>query len=321
MNIEYHYPHELHQLLVDTIPLLCRSKKDLLIFFAGAGVKGPIMNNLALRIRENRDSIHKYEMTRMIITWLNEQGEQALRERREVLRRIAEWEDFSTCWPDDQLKAQGLVTQIQRLVNVKDSFTRMNLEREEAERKARQVVNEARVRDIEEHKNRLSSLKKQLYSLFDTANAQKRGKDLENILNNLFKVYDILIREAFILKGDDNEGIIEQIDGVIEIDGTPYLVEMKWWQKPIGKGEIAQHLVRLYQRGDGRGIFISASGYTEPALIDCKEALQQRVIVLCELREIIRLLEEESSLIDLLKAKIRAAMIDKKPLFYLADFQ
>jgi len=38
MNIIHHYPPELFNLLVDTIPLLFRSKMDVVIFFLGAGV-------------------------------------------------------------------------------------------------------------------------------------------------------------------------------------------------------------------------------------------------------------------------------------------
>jgi len=44
------------------------------------------------------------------------------------------------------------------------------------------------------------------------------------------------------LKGDEGQGIIEQIDGAVEIDGVLYLVEMKWWDKPIGRPEIARIL-------------------------------------------------------------------------------
>ncbi|HVO60793.1 MAG TPA: hypothetical protein VMT53_07645 [Terriglobales bacterium] len=38
MDIVFHYPPELTQLLIQTIPLLCPSKKDVLSFFKGAGV-------------------------------------------------------------------------------------------------------------------------------------------------------------------------------------------------------------------------------------------------------------------------------------------
>lgn len=137
MKIIYHYPPELLQLLVDTIPLLCRSKKDVLLFFRGAGVSHSLTEDLWKCVETNRRSISKYEIVRTVLTKLNDRGESALRERRVILKRVVEFEDFSTCWPDDHLKAKGLVSEIQRVVNVKDSFTRMHQERE-SERLKRQ---------------------------------------------------------------------------------------------------------------------------------------------------------------------------------------
>ncbi|HTV55549.1 MAG TPA: hypothetical protein VMI06_11620, partial [Terriglobia bacterium] len=46
VDIVFHYPPELTQLLVNTIPLLCPSKRDVLTFFRGAGVAGPILSDL-----------------------------------------------------------------------------------------------------------------------------------------------------------------------------------------------------------------------------------------------------------------------------------
>jgi len=111
VGIVYHYSPELLQLLIDTIPRLCKSKKDVAVFFKGAGVDGPVLTTLAARIR-NEPNISKYEIAQTMLVALNEQGEASLRERREILKRVTQWEDFSTSWPDDQLKARGLVAQI-----------------------------------------------------------------------------------------------------------------------------------------------------------------------------------------------------------------
>jgi hypothetical protein len=46
-------------------------------------------------------------------------------------------------------------------------------------------------------------------------------------LNSLFAFAGFLVREAFTIKGDEGQGIVEQIDGAVEIDGVLYLVEMK----------------------------------------------------------------------------------------------
>ena len=72
--------------------------------------------------------------------------------------------------------------------------------------------------------------------------------------------------------------------------------------------------MRIYHRGQIRGIIISESGYTGPAISTCKDALKDIVIVLCKLEEIVMLLEHEKDLKAFFKAKINAAMIDKNPM-------
>jgi hypothetical protein len=53
-----------------------------------------------------------------------------LRPRREIIKRVVEFEHFETCWPEDQLKAKGLVASVREAVNTKDAFTRMKQERD-----------------------------------------------------------------------------------------------------------------------------------------------------------------------------------------------
>ncbi len=314
--IIFHFPPELMNLLVQAIPRLFRSKKDVLLFFHGAGVESAMLKDLALRVRQDRDSITKYDIVRTVLTRLNDAGESALRARREVLKRVVEFEDFSTCYADDQLTAQGLAANIRDLVNAKDTITRINLERErerDAARQRRREEQEAEYQAIKERKDELASILSELNALCRESNPQRRGKALESVLNRLFKQQGILIREAFTLSGIHGEGVIEQIDGVIELDGMVFLVEMKWWHEALGRNDVATHLVSVYSRGDVGGIYISASGYTNPAINDFREALREKVVILCELREIIRLLEQEANLTELLRSKIRAAKVEKQP--------
>lgn len=46
-DIVFHYPPELFHLLVDVVPLLNRSKQDVLVFFRGAGVPDSITSDIA----------------------------------------------------------------------------------------------------------------------------------------------------------------------------------------------------------------------------------------------------------------------------------
>ncbi|MDD1762053.1 MAG: restriction endonuclease [Methanothrix sp.] len=313
MDIIFQYPPDLMHLLIDAIPRLCRSKRDVLLFFKGAGVSSTLTNDLEIQLKKDRNNISKYEIVRTVLTRLNEKGESTLRERREILKCITEFEKFSTCYPEDHLAAKGLVAEIRELVNVKDSFTRMKIEHE-AEQKQRLVEQQAKIEKEQRRKTKLAAVKSDLYALFNEGNCQKRGKALESILNRLFEANGILIREAFTINGSQREGIVEQIDGAVEIKGAIYLVEMKWWHEPLGPLEVSQHLVRIHSRGQARGIIISESGYTGPAITICKDALRDTVIVLCKLKEIVMLLEHEKDLKAFFDAKINAAIIDKNPM-------
>ena len=314
MDISFHYPPELLQLLIDTIPKLCKSKRDLLLFFQGAGVSKSVLAPHEEALRTNKDTFNKYHVTRALLVDVNEKGERALRERREILKRVTEFEDFSVCWDNDRAAARGLVAQVRDLVNIKDSFTRMRNEKDE-EKRRRIAEQEAAAKTLQERKAKRDKVRADLFALFSQQDAHKRGKLLERVLNDLFACFDILVREDFTIRGNCGEGVIEQIDGLIELEGHLYLVEMKWWNVPIGVGDIAPHLVRVFSRGgQARGLFISYSDFSEPAIAQCRDAMiRGAIVVLSKLDEIVSLLTAEGDLKKWLKAKINAAIVDKQP--------
>jgi len=312
MDTVYHYPPDLFELVVETLPLLCRGKMNVIDYFRGAGTPIELLSDLEEQVRTNPKEIGKHRITRTILHRLNSFGDNGIRARREILKRITETEDYSTGWPEDQLKAMGLVSRIRDVINVKDSFTRMSNEREAELKRHREqyvLVQEQRRRQREI----VDAVKARLYGLFTETNAAKRGKALEGVLNDLFEAYSISIREAFSVKMVN--GIVsEQIDGAIELDGDVFIVEMKWTKDPIDRPHIAPHLVSLYSRGNVAGMYISASGYTQPAIDDARQALKHTVCILCELDELIHLLDQsEDDMAGFLRSKVRTAKLEKQP--------
>ncbi|GHT78414.1 restriction endonuclease [Spirochaetia bacterium] len=313
MNDVFHYPPDLFDLLVQTIPLLNRSKENVLLFFKGSGVDENLFSDITQQVRIDKNSITKFAICRRILETINENTEKYLRERREILKRVIEFEAFSTCWPDDQLKARGLVSEIQRVVNIKDSFTRMKQERN-SEREKHRTEYEQRLKQLRERKEKVIRIGKDLSSLFFETNAQKRGKQLESVLNDYFRTFDILVKEDFKRAGEPGEGIIEQIDGIIELNNEIFLTEMKWKKDRIGSDDIYAHLGRIYHRANAHGIFISASGYAPSALIAAKEALvKNALLVLFDLDEFVKIIEKEIDFKKYLKKKVETATIEKEP--------
>lgn len=317
MDITYHYPPELLQLLIDTIPRLSRSKNDVLLFFRGAGVSTRYSCEAARLLAQDRESINKFAMVRLVLEALNVAGEAALRERREVLRRVVEFEDFSTCWETDRLAAQGRVAEIRRVINVKDSFTRMTLERDRELAKHREE-HATKLEELQQRHKERQQVEADLSAIVVSSNPQARGLRFEDVVTRLFRTYGLLVREPFRRVGDDGEGVLEQIDGVIELDGHIYLVEVKWLSRTVSVNDVSRHLVRVYHRGVARGIFVSATQFSDAALDTCREALQRTVIFLVTLEELFRLLHEQRDLRDVLRRKARSAVIDKEPWVFIA---
>ena len=71
-NESFHYPPELFNLLVDTIPLPVRAKRDTLLFFRGAGVTEPVLAEMRMRLQQAPAEVTKYEIARTILFRLNE---------------------------------------------------------------------------------------------------------------------------------------------------------------------------------------------------------------------------------------------------------
>lgn len=313
----YHYPPELLSLLVDTIPLLCRSKTDVVVFFRGAVVPENLLKPRSEQLSADAKSLNKYQIARTVIEGLNARGDSTLAPRREVTRRIVELEDFSSCWPGDQLKAKGAVSDVRRIVNVKDSFTRMKQERDNEKFEAQAAAQVERAAALA-RKKVIGELRDQLFALFAMDDRpQARGKQLELVLNGLFRVHGVLVHEDFKRRDPDSSTVLEQIDGVIALDGTIYLVEMKWLKDPVGIADFSPHLVRLFGRANASGIFISNSEFTEPVLKECASALNQRTMFLCSLQEIVMLLQNETDLLALLRKKSQAAVVSKQPFLRL----
>ncbi len=314
LDSTYHYPHDVFELLVEVIPYICKSKPSVIDFFRGAGVPEAVLAPWRKALRENSQDVKKALISRDVLRHVNDVGEPMLAQRREIIKRVSEFEDFTSCWENDRYKAEAFVNRVRQLVNVKDSFTRMALENERT-RQEQQGKHLAALEVTRKKAEQRDSIRKDLYALFSMADAHKRGKSLERVLNRLFASYDMLVREAFTVASGPSGAVTEQIDGAIELDGHVYVVEMKWLKDRVGP-ELGQHASRVMVRPpDVRALYISASGYTDAAIQIAREFLSHRLCVLMELQEVVKCFENDCDLRELLRTKVSRAQTHKEVLF------
>ncbi len=312
MDTYFHFPPDLFNLLVDTIPRLNRSKKDLLLFFQNVGVPNTYLQPYILLLNTNRSQFKKFDVTRDILAVLNKQQEQMLGVRRKLLQRVVEFYSFETCYPNDKDRAKANVADIQKLVKLKDTVTKYeNYLHKEQNEKIR--VKQEKFDKIRKSKEHFENLKQRFVQLFSIENPQDRGKKLESVLNDIFSYFKIGIKEDFSICDDETGKIYEQIDGAIEINNCLTLIEMKWEKSPIGAEKVARFIQRLLVRTNVDGIIVSYSSFTETAMVTAKEALALSVIALVDLRDIFNVLNQEKDLADFFSNFIRNVKLYKNP--------
>jgi len=170
----FHYPPELLQLLKDTIPLLCASKRDVILFFLGAGVPESWLADMKKQVETCRTSISKFSIAQDVLEKLNLERENHLRELHEVVRWVTGFEDFSTCRPTDRLKAMELVAEVRRVADVKDAFTRMCIDTEMEAKKAKAEA-ERKTQGATQEQERIQCIMKDLFALLGEPDPIRRA--------------------------------------------------------------------------------------------------------------------------------------------------
>jgi hypothetical protein len=309
----YQFRPDVFTAVVDAIALIRNSKRDIVTFFRGAGLEHPQMREYERQIQIDRGALRKTEMAYTLLKIVNEiSTDDGLKIRREILKAVVDFNNFEAVFPDKTLAAKGAVVKVRELVNEKDAFTRMQLERESE--RSKWLAQKGAEQELERRKKlRHDDIKRRLYALFTMEDEYERGRLFEVLLNDWCAHEGILVKESFRITGDKDRRTIEQIDGLIEIGGHLYVVEIKWWKSNLGPKDIAQHVMRVFTRGDARGLFIANPGYTDAAIQDVRRALTQKVIVLGTTEELYNIMARDHSLSQWIGDKANAAIGERNP--------
>jgi hypothetical protein len=313
MATSYHFPPDLFNLLVDAIPRINRTKKDLLAFFKNVGTPISLLNKYYSLISYDPKQISKKDITRDVLEHLNSKDtDEYLGIRRKLLQRVVDFTAFNTCYENDIDSAKARIYEIKQLVNLKDSVTKQE-QFIENERQEKIKAKQQQIQKLNNSKEKYDSITNEFNKLFSITNPQLRGKSLEAVLNDLFTFFKISIRESFCIADEETGRIYEQIDGTIEINTYLTIIEMKWENSPIGAEKIGRFMGRLFSRNSVDGIIISYSSFTSTAQTTVKEWLNQKTVALVDLKDIHNLLLLKKDLPTYFTTLIREVRLNKNP--------
>lgn len=313
MALSYHFPPDLFNLLVDAIPKINRTKKDLLSFFKNVGTPISLLNKYYSIVNYDPKQISKKDITREVLEQLNSSdSNEYLGIRRKLLQRVIDFTAFNTCYENDVDSAKARIFEIKQLVSLKDSVTKQE-QFIENERNEKIKAKKQQLSKLTASKEKFDTITNDFNKLFAISNPQLRGKALETVLNELFTFFKIGIRESFCIADEESGKIYEQIDGTIELNNYLTLVEMKWERNPIGVDPVSRFMTRLFVRSNVDGIIISYSSFTDTAPPIAKEGLSQRTVSLVDLQDISKILALKKDLPEYLTSLIREVRLTKNP--------
>ena len=173
---------------------------------------------------------------------------------------VAGFDDFSHLLreedgPAKAAEARAAVTRMRRFAA---RHAELTAEREAASRQRAPAATAAATH--QELAAQLRVLQQQLWALEAEQDARRRGLQLERFLYDLFCVFDLEPRGAFVLSG-------EQIDGAFSFDTDDYLLEARWRRQQAAPADLAVFERKVSTKTHkASGLFLSMHGFTKAAV-------------------------------------------------------
>ncbi|MGV9270274.1 restriction endonuclease [Kitasatospora sp. NPDC003701] len=143
---------------------------------------------------------------------------------------------------------------------------------------------------------KLAQLQTRFEELRAMPDRQAAGLLFEPFLNELFRLFDLDPRLSYKLE-------IEQIDGSLSFDTDDYIVEAKWWKKPMEREHVDIFDAKVRRKGkNALGLYISVNGFSAGAL---KEYDRRTAFITMDGGDLFCVLDGRITLDELLKRKKR----------------
>lgn len=166
---------------------------------------------------------------------------------------LRNWEDSSQKVAD----ASKAVAELKVYLKTQDEEIRTERDRDEAKSRAREERERIR-RSLTDK----TKLQQRLDNLHSAVGTQRGGYDFQDWFYDLLDYSEIQNRRPYVISG-------RQIDGSLTIDGTTYLVELKFTGDQAAATDIDSLRAKVDDKADNTmGVMVSISGYSSVAIND-----------------------------------------------------
>jgi len=291
-------PYEIRDQIINCIGTCFHYKDNVEAFFKSCGIE----RKLASKYKD----LPKFTWARNILNDLDELQDGDILQRK-ILTELCKFKKL----PDP--KAVNPDAGLSALRKLKELAIANNIEFEEKKRDTtiRKIIAEEKNKIITERAQKLEELKKIFYENLKTENRAVAGYSLEDILEQLFPLFEIDYRKSY--KTDT-----QQIDGCFKYDGFDYLVEAKWRADQPNESEIGGFERKVDTKLDStRGVFLSINGFRDE-VISKFEGKGSKILFMTG-EDLNYLLDGKIDLKEAIKIKIDKAAQEGKVLITISD--
>jgi len=283
------FPSDIKGAMKDCILGIFWPKKNILSFFEDNGCTKADISALGEYKDLNRSGI-----VDKMFSHLSSKPDFGLGPLRAMLQSLVGWSHFDPYYFDklrklDKDKALRSINHLKQIQEIRDHKTKEKRKKREQREKNKQNPQKT----IEELKERYILLFK------GEVSNQKRGYELERILQEMSKISCLEVTEPFRVKG-------EQIDGAVKYDGEHYILEAKWQDKASASDSVYHFAQKVEGKMYGRGLFVSVNGFSEEVIDSLLKGKAVKTIFV-DGGDIALVLESHLSFAEMLDKKIKAA--------------
>lgn len=293
-------PQDIKEALIQVCGRAFWYKQPLFDMFARAGIS----ENIYLKYEHEA----KFKIARLVLSDLERMGEDGFLLQRRLLTELCKLRNL----PDTEVPDRD--AGLDALRTLKETARSHDLIAEEEKAGSLRRTSDAQdaVQKARERERRLEELKNAFLDLSSAENRQASGYGLEDLLTELFALYETRYRKSYRTDG-------EQIDGFFTFAGFDYLVEARWREKQPTLQDLLAFKGKVDRKIEStRGILVSINGFREDDVNRLREAGPGN-LVLFDGYDLTLILEGRVSLIDALQAKVDKAAQEGNLYYSLAN--
>ena len=281
-------PYDVKNALIEVCGRAFWYKQPLFDIFARAGIP----EDMYLKYEHEA----KFKIGRLLLGDLERMGADGLLLQRRLLAELCKLRNLPDNAVSDRAAGLAALRKLKEVAYQNDFMAKQ----ESAGAAKRQSHAHRMSQQALDRRRRLKTLYDNFISLAASDDRQARGYRLEDLLSELFAVYEIQYRKSYIADG-------EQVDGFFTFGGFDYIVEARWRQNPPTLGELGSIKIKVERKIEStRGFVVSIAPFREDILGRLREAGPANLILMDGM-DLTLILERRVTLIDALRAKVDKA--------------